>query len=311
MTDRALDDIIRRLDATTMIEILSNGYSGSDLQSILIEVFRRRATNLRPSDVLKCYETSRFVAPSLLTPSVFAEFDRLIWSRLDETYEGMTLSLLCPIGTNSVVATVDQNKIVSTIRSSEVVADTTNVLALECAVRRRAFLRERESRFRPVFLAASQRQVRAQQFDTHEALAPAHFGLLGLCAAGRDEGSFKFQARALITHIGSLVNLVHAARAGLETTVTLTALASGVPELEALVLDPLKERFPSTLFLMDPARRAGREYYTDACFKLFATANGNRIEIGDGGCVDWTAKYLSDAKERLVIAGMGIDRLVG
>jgi hypothetical protein len=303
-----MSNIIKRLDAATMVEVLSSKFSGSDLQSILIEVQRRRVASLSPSDVLRSYESNRFVSPSSLDPSVFAEFDRLVWSQLGGTYEGMTLSPLCPLGTNSVVATVDQNKIVSTVRSSEVVADTTNVLALECAVRRKQLLRERESRLRPVYLAASQRQVRAQQFDTPGALA--HFGLLGLCAAGRDEGSFTFQANALITHIASLLNLIHTSRPDFEITLALTELNTRVTDLELIVLEPLKERFPTCSFVIDPERSAGRGYYIDACFKIIATYDGVEFEIGDGGCVDWTAQYLSDSKERLVIAGIGIDRVI-
>ena len=34
-------------------------------------------------------------------------------------------------------------------------------------------------------------------------------------------------------------------------------------------------------------------------------------QLADGGCVDWTQKLLSDAKERLVISGVGSDRVCG
>ena len=57
-------------------------------------------------------------------------------------------------------------------------------------------------------------------------------------------------------------------------------------------------------------RTAGRGYYDAVCFKLFARdPSGKEIELGDGGPVDWTAKLLSDRKERLVISGLGVERI--
>jgi hypothetical protein len=40
-----------------------------------------------------------------------------------------------------------------------------------------------------------------------------------------------------------------------------------------------------------------------------AAASGRRLELVDGGCVRWTQALLSNAKERLVISGMGSERL--
>ena len=61
------------------------------------------------------------------------------------------------LGTCTSVSAVDQNRIVSTVRSSEVVSDPTNVLALEAA-------RRRQSSVDPVHLASCQRVLRAQRF---------------------------------------------------------------------------------------------------------------------------------------------------
>jgi hypothetical protein len=33
------------------------------------------------------------------------------------------------------------------------------------------------------------------------------------------------------------------------------------------------------------------------------------VEVGDGGMVDWSARLLNDAKERMMISGLGLDRL--
>jgi hypothetical protein len=47
------------------------------------------------------------------------------------------------------------------------------------------------------------------------------------------------------------------------------------------------------------------------CFKVFATFSGgpDPVEIADGGFTDWTARLLGNAKERLLISGLGLDRV--
>jgi hypothetical protein len=37
---------------------------------------------------------------------------------------------------------------------------------------------------------------------------------------------------------------------------------------------------------------------------------GDHGEVGDGGFTDWTARLLGNGKERLLISGYGVDRLV-
>jgi len=38
--------------------------------------------------------------------------------------------------------------------------------------------------------------------------------------------------------------------------------------------------------------------------------NNDKIEIGDGGFVDWIQKMTNNKKERCLISGIGIDRLM-
>jgi hypothetical protein len=188
------------------------------------------------------------------------------------------------------------------------VSDSTNVLALECAVRRRELRRSPLGRTQRVCLAASHRLLRAQRFT--EPGTWAHFRLIGFVAAGRDRGSFGFENEALAEHIGYLMTLVGRTRPGWHIDVAVTDLASRTPWLQSDLLDPLAARWPDATFRMDPQRASGRGYYVDACYKVFAVdESGRQIELADGGCTTWTRALISDAKERLVIGGLGIDRL--
>jgi hypothetical protein len=59
-----------------------------------------------------------------------------------------------------------------------------------------------------------------------------------------------------------------------------------------------------------PERTAGRNYYRSLCFLIcLPNDTGEPIQLVDGGCVDWTQRLLSDGKERLVISGVGSDRV--
>jgi hypothetical protein len=60
----------------------------------------------------------------------------------------------------------------------------------------------------------------------------------------------------------------------------------------------------------DDERQAGRGYYRDLCCKIHVQIpSGEKIELADGGSVDWTGKLLNNAKERLIISGIGSERV--
>ena len=99
---------------------------------------------------------------------------------------------------------------------------------------------------------------------------------------------------------------------GMPLHVSLTDLAAAPrgPLLQEQLLAPLQAQFPAATFAFDPERASGRGYYRDVCFHIEAThPSAGRLQLVDGGSVDWTQKLLGSAKERLVISGLGSDRL--
>jgi hypothetical protein len=303
----------REAGVPDLVEVLTGRLAPSDLQSLLLDVYARLASKVTPAQLLQQHEQNRFVAPSPSDVRLLAEVDRAAWELLPDGYLPLELSPLCPLGTSSAIATVSQNKVVSTTRNTEAVSDSTNVLALESAARRRRQQRGKGARA-PVLLAASQRVTRAQVFGGKRSWA--HFRLLSLCAAGRDTGSFRFQSSQLVEQITFQARLLRElarwGRVYSSIRIAVTDFTDGRlhDALEASVLTPLSERIPDAQVHLDPRRTAGRGYYDAACFKLYARdASGEEIELGDGGTVDWTAKLLSDRKERLVISGLGVERM--
>ncbi|GAA2289936.1 hypothetical protein GCM10010149_40990 [Nonomuraea roseoviolacea subsp. roseoviolacea] len=313
--DRWLARICREGAVPELLEALAARLSPTDLQTLLLEVYRRRAAAVTPARLLHVYERNRFTRPSALDAGELARLEALVHGVLgSHAFTSVALSPLCPLGTVSAVATVDQNKVVTTVRTTEVVADATNVLALECAARRRDLLRSDPRSRQLVRLAAIHQVVRAQSFA-----APgmaAHFALLGLCTAGRDEGSFTFETAALVEQIGAHLDILDSVHdLGYRVTavrVSVTDLTAGRHRrvLREKVLDPLAQAHPDTAFAFDDDRTGGHGYYRGACFEIRATTPaGDDLNVGDGGFVNWSAALLDNAKERLLISGLGLERL--
>src|SRR3954467_4249544 len=133
----------------------------ADLRAALLDVAGRRASSLRPADVLKRYETVPTVLPSALDPAARRPFECLAMDRLPDGFVELQLAPHAPLGTSSVLGGFSQDRILTTIADTEVVSDSTNVLALECAHRRRAVAARREQS--PTRLAASHRMLRPRE----------------------------------------------------------------------------------------------------------------------------------------------------
>ncbi|MDZ7954204.1 hypothetical protein [Nostoc sp. DedQUE09] len=312
MPDKIIERILAAADTPDLLDILTNRLSLSDLQSLLLEVYRQHAASLTPSDILKQYENNRFVVPSQVNPQQQLEFDHLAYSVLPPGFEALELSPVSPLGTNSVVATVNQNKVLSTIRNTEVTADVTNVLALECAKRRRAAKHTRDHEI--IKLCASHRVLRTQQVNSPNLFQ--HFRLLGLCTAGRDRGSYSFEIDALIEHLEFYFRLFEAANHSgfviADVRVSLTAFDKiRYNALQVSVLEKLATQYPQISFAFDRERETGRGYYDSAGFHIYGRdSSGTEYFLVDGGFTDWTQQLLNNKKERLLISGIGSERFV-
>jgi hypothetical protein len=268
-------------------------------------VFRRRAERIGPAEVLRRYRSDRFVAPGAVEHAALRRAEDAMLGALPDGFETVVLAQLVPLGTHTATGQVDPRKVIATIRGTEVAADPTNGLALEAAARRGELLGRSPRSAEVVRLAASQRVTRAQRFEGPVSFS--HFQLLGVVTAGRDTGSHEFERRHLAEHIR-----VAAAGAGAlgigHVTVAITCLDEVAQRVFADVRDALAGR-AGTEVVEAPERESGRAYYRGLCFKVFAGTDGKRMEVGDGGFVDWTAKLLGNRKERLLISGYGLERL--
>ncbi|MGC9393562.1 MAG: hypothetical protein ACP5J4_01760, partial [Anaerolineae bacterium] len=107
--NKIIERIERKAGVPGLVSILAEQLSPTDLQSLLLEVYRLRSNQLQPAAVLSDYESNRFVHPSSTSPTSLLRWEQIAFSHLPQEFQPIALSPVCPLGTNSVVAGIDQN----------------------------------------------------------------------------------------------------------------------------------------------------------------------------------------------------------
>jgi hypothetical protein len=278
--------------------VLETGLSPTDLQSLLLDLSRTRAHRTTPASVRRRWEQDRFVQPSPVNPRRLAEVDLHLWRLLPPDFEGLALSPVTPLGTCAALGATDQNRVLSTVRSTEVVSDQTNVLALEAARQRLAGRAE-------THLAASHRVLRNQVFSHPD--ARPHFELFALVSSAADSGSARTEADLLVKHLRFWAEAVPAL-VDQEVLVELTVIDAALGER---IRDTVQPELPALHLRDTPGRTQGiGNYYRSAAFKIMICSDdGHQTELGDGGFTAWTAALTANAKERCLISCVSSERL--
>jgi hypothetical protein len=273
-------------------EQLAATIPGSDLQSLLLEVMRRRAAARTPHDVLAQYRRDRFVRPSVIDQRVLVEIDRHLLAAADG-FEAIELSPVTPLGTSSTMGPTDQHKVLAALRATEVVSDPTNVLALECAERLRS------APATPVHFATSQRVIRAQAVPDKPGFA-AHFRIFCLASAGRETKDHAFAVDALTRHITTI-------RRALDL-LEQHGYAFGARRVDILATAERSALGDRVAAAVGGERKLlEHPYYNGGVRYMFwvTTPSGDQIPLIDGGVFDWVAKLTTNARNAYVTTGMG------
>ena len=308
MQQKILDRITKICGVPGLSEILGSRLSGADLNSLLLEVFRQKTAHMQASDLLQAYRSNRFVQPATVDAIDFQAFalEALRLSR-GSGFRPLLLSPVSPLGACSVVATAHQDKILSALRGTEVVADATNVLALESVLRRA------EQQFPPETLhfSTTHRHVRAQEIPDIPGYS-AHFTILGLTSAGRDTGSFMFEKDSLLQHIGLYIKYLKETLQLPWVQIRLIALnQEATPNrLFEAVEAHIRQSAPEWSVSRIASKASEQSYYQHLQFKIVIPGpGGQEIDIADGGYTDWTQRLSGNRKERFLISGLGLELL--
>jgi hypothetical protein len=274
-------------------ERLANELSGSELQSVLLEVMHRRAGRRAPSDVLAQHARDPFCKPAPIDQRTSTMVDSHLLAAADG-FEAIELSPVAPLGACSTVALTNQNRVLSALRSTEVVSDPTNVLALECALRLRA-------RSAPVHLATVQRVIRTQPVPRLPGYA-SHFRIFVLASGGIERKDHRFTLESLLRHVQAMLGaLDRLERNGYvfgerRIDVLATPGRAAIGDRLAEELGPLARRKP----LEHAYYSAGLRY------TIWVTApDKTEVPLIDGGAFDWLAKLTSNRRAIYVASGAG------
>lgn len=205
MTDVILDRICKQLGITDLPEKLGS-LSQSDLNSLLLTVYKSRLSNLAPRDLLIQSPVSD---PCNLSATEIRTIEDVAF-KAASAFENIELSPLVPIGTVGTLAGLDQGNVLSTVRAFEVCSDPTSAMAIECAKRRKELATRAES----IRLCCSHRVVRFPLPKTKG--FTSHFKLFAMVSAGRNVGAESFELAELCQHLDTYLRfLLDCARSGL------------------------------------------------------------------------------------------------
>jgi hypothetical protein len=303
-----LQHLLDRLGYPSLLDDLAEKLSGSELNTLLMELMHKKSSQLTPAAVLQQYHQNRFTGPSLLPLIAFTEFEVNLMKILGSFgYEGLILSPVAPLGSCSVIATAHQHKILSATRGTEVVADVTNVMALE------ASQRKKDKRW-----AAQSPQDKLRLFTVHRHLRTPpikvakfspHFAILAWVVSGRDTGECGFE-------VESFIEQLHLYKTLLEDFLRLPLTVHLYPRAGYSTSARLEERINTAVesaHFKFPVQwkevQTPNAYYQGLQYKIFVQVENQWFEIGDGGFVDWSQQLLQNKKERLLIGSIGTEFL--
>ncbi len=277
-------------------ERLADGLTGSQLQSVLLEVMHTRASARRANDLVAQYGRDPFCRATSVDLRAMLAIDTELL-KAAERFEAVELSPVAPLGTSSVVGPTHQHRVLSALRGTEVVSDPTNVLALECAMRLRANPKA------DLHLATSQRVVRAQPVPRQPGYAQ-HFRLFALGSAGVERQDNAFTIETIALHVRTLL-------AGLKR-LEQQGYAVGRRRVEVLAL-PEKTQVGRDLagILEAECRLLAHPYYSGGLrYRIWVAApGGEELPLADGGSFDWLGQLTSNRRAVFVGSGLGSQML--
>lgn len=304
MKSSIVSSILNRIQHPELFGILSDQLSGTELNSILLEVYSRRMQRMAPAEVLNQYQQNRFVKPADLPVIETKRMELEILQRFQKfSFEPLELSPVTIQGSCSAVAPADQKKILTALRGTEVLADSTNAIALHvCDLKQKRRLPD-ITRFCNI-----QRQIRTQALSG-KGFTP-HFKIGCLVTCGTDTGNLHFEKTALNEHIQAMKDLFLDYYKVDEISFRLLS-RDGYPEgFLKKTGDHLRQMNPDINLLLTDKPEKEIRYYKGIQYKVDILYNGKTYEIADGGFVDWTQRLLQNKKERMLSTGFGFDLML-
>lgn len=303
MKNSILGHILDKIGTPDIVERLSV-LSASELNSLLLAVYGQRTEQMTPAELLKKYQENRFVKPGNSDPvSMYRLAAILCETAKEKGIQPTLISPVAPLGSCSAFGYVNQNKVLSGVRNCEAVADVSNTLAIMIADQISAGCKEDY-----LHLCAMHSVVRAQKFANAGAFS--HFHLFCMVSAGWDHGSYGCEMQLMGKQLGFLQQFF---RQMPKTSLSMVIRKrSGYKDGDGFLMrmsDYIETVLPGIpVTIVEDGME--NSYYQGLNYKLYLESETGRMEIGDGGFVDWVGRMTGNRKNRCLIFGMGMERLL-
>jgi hypothetical protein len=302
-----VDKILERIEHPELLDTLKK-LSGTELNSILLEVFNQQIKDRTAPEMLKLYRLNRFVKPADLPVLALREVElHLLQIFKTDGFDPIELSPVSILGSCSVVAPADQKKILSALRGTEVLADATNAIALHISDLKQSNLWQPATPDAKLKFATIQRHVRTQAISG-KGFTP-HFKIGCLVTAGMDAGNFSFEKEAISQHV-AIMKKIFEGYYKVERLSFRLMCRKGYADSSRLAGELKKDlelQHPEIDVVIVENPENEIEYYKGIQYKVDIAVKGKPYEIGDGGFTDWTQQLLQNKKERLLITGFGFE----
>ena len=308
MSSVIVKKILDRSGEKDLLRLLSEQLSGTELNSLLLEVFDQMTSKQSPAQLLKQYQLNRFVKPADLPVLELKQIEIDMLKIFQNClFEPIELSPVAALGTCSIVAPANQKKILSALRGTEVLADATNAIALHISDLKKQKLWPPKTGVEKLRLGTIQRHVRTQSVNA-KGFTP-HFKIGCLVTSGIDTGNYGFEKEALAEHVVAM-KMIFSGFYKVDQLNFRLICRGGYPDSIRLAMEVKKfiqQHNPDTAIdvIETPEKEIG--YYKGIQYKVDIKWRDKTFEIGDGGFVDWTQKLLQNKKERLLITGFGFE----
>jgi hypothetical protein len=299
-------------------ERLATGLSGSQFQSLALEVIQTRAAARTHREVLTQFERDTFCRPAAVDPRTALRIDAELFGAASG-FEAVELSPVAPLGACSTFALTHQNRVLSALRATEVVADPTNVLALECA------LRLRGNHSSAIHLATSHRVLRAQTVPNHPGFTQ-HFRLFALASAGDEQENHAMTVQSLVEHIRTMLRAMdrleehgyafrerrvdilatdERAELGDRIAAQLSGAVARKKLEHAYYSGGLRYSIWAAPPQVSPAGSSAGQESPAGAFDDAARKARLSVPLADGGAFDWLAKLTSNRRATYLASGIG------
>lgn len=312
MGNEIIRKILEKSGNKDLLDILTKKLSFTELNSLLLEVYRLRCNDIKPADLIRNYEGNRYVKPAAEDPLKLRRLELdLLKAAKAFSFTPIELSPVVPLGACSGIGLVNQNNILSSLRGTEVLSDATNSMALYISSLKKDLKKKGNSGDDKLLkFCTVHRHIRTQKL-VNPRFTP-HFTIFCMVTSRRDTGSHSFEKENILEHLNFykavLMDLAHT------ETIKLKLFKIGDDEISTnsfkVVTEHIRNNMEADINIVNDMSRLANQYYKGIQFKIYVNIDGREVEAADGGFVDWSQKLLGNKKERMMISAIGMSPLL-